>query len=330
VTVAIALLLVGATAAERLAPKPIESFDGKAWAGLALGALTDSEIKQKYQTEKGAIRPEALRITTERDSGVRVDALLDGRGGKAVMRAIRVEFEKPPSLDQLAEAFGEKPVAMYNRERHEDWRILAFIDRGVLAMDVQGKVDTFILCSPDRVGDALNVFYDQPSPVTIPSDPGRNWDRILRFNDVDVTVSLGSNRPSTLDYDWRRRVERRLQNEGESTRRGSLRYGSSYTGELKVRVSSDKFDKDGDSNFTVSVSVAGGSPYGQISQSASASKKIWNSYERRVQDLYEDAMLDLDRDVRGAIQKLGPPPKEQLRKLAMEKVYSGACSKAGD
>lgn len=326
-TVAIALLVVGSAVADRLSPKSIDTFDGKSWAGLTLGNLTDSDLKQKYQTEKNAIRPEALRIATDKDSGVRVDALLDGRGGKAVMRAIRVEFDNPPSIDQLSDALGEKPVPMYNRERHEDWRILAFVDRGVLAMDVEGKVDTFVLCAPQRVGDALSVFYDRSVPVTVPADPGRNWDRVLRFNDVDVSVSLGSNRPSTLDYDWRRRVERRMQNEGESTRRGSLRYGSGYSGRLRIEVSSDKFDKDGDARFSVAVSVSAGSPYGQINQSASSSKKVWNSYERRVQDLFDDAIGDLDRYVRSAIQKLGPPAKEELRKLAMEKVYDGATKK---
>lgn len=329
-TTAIAILLLG-TYADRLAPKPLETFDGKAWAGLSLGNMTDADIKQKFSTEKGAIRPEALRITTLKDSGVRVDALLNGRGSKAVMGAIRVEFDNPPKLEELADKLGEQPVAMYNRERHEDWRVLAFIDHGILAMDVAGTVDTFVLCPPDQVRDALKVFYKERVPVTAPVDPGRNWDRILRFNDVDVSVSLGSNRPSTLDYDWRRRVERRLQNEGESTRRGSLRYGSSYTGQLEIRVSSDKFDKDGDSNFTVSVAVTGSSPYGQIRQSTSSSKKIWNSYERRVEDLFDDAMSDLDRYVRSAVQKLGAPPKEELRKVAMELLYQGACGKpSGD
>lgn len=314
-------------AAERLEPKPLTSFNGKAWAGLTLGGITDGEIKKRFQTEKGAIRPEALKILTVKDSDVRVDALLDGRGDKATMRAIRLEYDAPLDLDKLAEDLGEKPVAMYLRERHEDWRILAFVDRGVLAVDQEGQTRTFILCTPDSVGTALRDFVDRRSDVTAPRDPGEGWDRVVRFAHTSSSISLGSSKPDELNADWRRRLGRRLENEAESIREPSLRYNSSASGRLTISVTSDKFDKDGEANFTVSVAVSTDTPYGRMDKTASRSRKIGNSYDRRLLDLLEDAIYELARDVRYAVQRLGPPPREESRKKALDRLMDGATRK---
>lgn len=312
--------------ADRLEPKPLSSFDGKSWAGLTIGNITDGGIKKQFQTEKGAVRPEGLKLVTTKDSGVRVDALLDGRGDKAVMRAIRVEYEVPLSISDLSRDLGENPIPMYTSERHEDWRVLAFVDHGVLAVDLSGRADTFILCSPSQVRTALREFGDRQSDVTTPIDPGKNWDRIVRFSDSDSTVTLGSDKPDWMDSDWRRRLGRRLENEAESVRESSLRYASSGDGRLTISVTTDRF-KSGEAEFKVSTSLRAATPYGTITQSASRSRKLGESFDRKLVDLFEDAVSDLARDVRNAVQKLGPPPRDQARKTAINRLMDGATRK---
>lgn len=327
VLLSLVVALTPSLAAERLNPQPLATFDGKAWSGLTLGSLTDGDIKKLYQTDKGAVRPEALKLLTVKDSGVRVDALLDGRGDKAVMRAIRLEYDTPLDIETVVRDLGEDPVALYLPERNEDWRILAFVDRGILAVDLNGRFDTFFLCAPGQVGTALRDFSDRQSSVTAPVDPGRSWDRIVRFSDSDATVSLGSSRPDWMNTDWRRRLERRLENAAEAVREASLRYTSSANGRLTIRATSDRFNSSGEANFTVTVSVSAATPYGKLDKSASRSRKLGESYERKIIDLLEDAVEELSRDLQYAIQRLGPPPKEQSRRTALDRLMDGATRK---
>jgi len=327
---AIGLLALLSVPADRLSPQPLATFDGKSWSGLTLGAITDGDIKKRFQTDKGAIRPEALKLLTVKDSGVRVDALLDGRGEKATMRAIRLAYDAPLDLEKVGQDLKEVPVPMYLRERHEDWRVLAYIDRGVLAVEIDGRCDTFFLCRPDMVGTALRDFTDRASQVTAPRDPGEAWDRIIRFGFTSSSVSLGSNKPDWMDGDWRRRLGRRMENEAESVRETSLRYSSSGDGRMSIGVTSDKFDKDGEANFTVSASLSAESPYGRIDKSSSRSRKLGDSYERKLIQLFDDVVYDLARDLRYAIQRMGPPPREESRKKALDRLMDGASRKTAE
>lgn len=309
---------------ERLNPQPISTFDGKVWTGLPLNGITDGEIKKKYRTEKGAVRPEALKIITTSESGVRVDALLDGRGDKAVMQAIRVGYDRSVDIEKLSEELHEKPVRLFTRERHEDWWVEAFVDHGVIALVIEGQCDTFFLTSPDRTGMALRDFGDRQSSVTDPPDPGANWDRVLRFGYTSASVTVGSSKPDELDADGRRRIGNRLKNLAESLREPSLRYSSSSSDRLSISVSSDKFDKDGEANFTVSVGISANTPYGQLDETASRSRKIRGNYDRRLADLMEDAFYDLARDVRNKVQRLGPPPRDASRKRFVDRLMDAA------
>lgn len=328
-TLILAVTLLTA-AADRVNPQPVATFDGKAWSGLTLGEMSDGELKKKFETDKGAVRPEGLRILATRGSGVRIDALLDGRGSKAVMRALRVQVETPMRMDQLADTLKESPLVLYAQDRWEDWRMLAFAERGILALEIEGRVDTYILMSPDRISAATRNFGEVESRVTNPPDPGRDWDRIIRFDNTYASVSLGSNRPEPLDSDWRRRLERRLENEAESLRASGLRYSSSGDGELRIEVTTERFNKDGEANFTVRAALTASTPYGSLSESVSKSKKFSSNYDRRVLELLDDATRDLAQDVRDAVRKLGPPPRDSLRKAMLDKVMELASMKPAE
>lgn len=327
-TAILSLVLAGnLLVADRLDPQPLTSFDGKSWSGLTLGSHTDKDIKKLFQTDKGAVRPEALKLLTVKDSGVRVDALLDGRGEKAVMRAIRLEYDVPVALDKLTDDLGSQPTSLYMPERYEDWRVLSFEDRGVVAVEMNGRITTFFLCAPSQVGYALKDFTTKENRISIPRDPGEGWDRIVRFSDTDSTVTIGSDKPDWMDSDWRRRLGRRLENEAESVRESSLRYTSSANGSLSIRLSSERFNKDGEANFTVNVSLSTTTPYGRFSQSASRSRKLGESFDRKLVDLFEDAVQELGQDVRYAVQKLGPPAKESFRASALDRLMANATRK---
>ncbi len=324
------LVCLSAPFAERLEPKPLASFDGKSWAGLTLGSITDGDIKKQFQIDKGAVRPEALKVLTVKDSDVRVDALLDGRGEKAVMRAIRLEYDVPISVERVSQELGVDPMPLYMPERYEDWRALSFANRGVIGIEMNSRLTTFILCSPDQIDYALRDFTTKETEISTPRDPGQDWDRIVRFSTSDASVSLASNRPDWMNTDWRRRLERRIENATDSTREPSLRYTSSANGSLSIRVTSERFNSSGESNFTAKVSVTSTTPYGRFSQSASRSRKLGGTFDRKLVDLVEDALGELSDGIRYAVQKLGPPPRAQFRATALDRVMANASRKRSE
>ena len=104
-----------AIAQDRFVPQAIESFDGRSWGGLTIGQSTTDDIKRAYATSKGAIRPEAMLLPQPEGSGVRVDALMHGRGGGSVLQGFRVAYaDGAPILRDLADRLKQEPLLRYS------------------------------------------------------------------------------------------------------------------------------------------------------------------------------------------------------------------------
>lgn len=313
----------------RLIPAPIESFDGKTWSGLKLGEMADKDLKKAFQTDRGAVRPEALLIATEKDSKIRVDALLDGRGDKALMQAIRVEYkDRAPNLSDLAKAWGEEPQPLYAINRTENWHVEIFPRHGVIVEAIgEGDVDAtvFILTTPERARLAVREFDREPTRIVAPRDPGKDWERVATFRRASASVTLGDNKPNSFDKRWRDDLSSRLEDQAEDFRRGRLRYDRYSDGSLSIAVSSTKW-KDTDTTFTVNVSLSLQTPYGYLSQSGSATRRMDSSHRRRVQDLLDDAMRELEYTVDRAMRKYGPDAIDKHRKDAVMAMYKTATS----
>lgn len=322
-----ALVAAGALAGIQvpaLETRPLVEFKNGAWAGIVLGQDTDSSIKQRFKGGKGAVRPEGLLIPTDSALGIRVDALMDGRGGKAKVQAIRVEYDRnAPTLPELQEALGEEAVPGYQAGRWEDW-ILAFFPKsgivGVVAGETRREAPrVWFLASPDRVARAMMRFDKEPTEVVEVPDPGEDWDRILEFGELDVKVdqSRSDKVPVELDAGGRQRIADAIEDEYFRRRRLPMAYNRLSRGEVNFSVTIGRFNDRDHANVTISASLQTRSPYGPLSASDSLTVTIKDNYRRRVLDAAMDLVDRLDRQVADKVSKLGPPPIEQKRRDAL-------------
>jgi opacity protein-like surface antigen len=304
-----------AQAADRLQPQPIETFNGQSWAGLTLGEDTDGSIKRAFQTEKGAVRPEALKFVNDRRDGVRVDALLDGRGGKAVLRAIRVQYDDQyPDLQKLSETLAERPLELWPRERTEDWRVLAFMQRGVIAVVAGSGARQYtpivFLCDPKRMAASLEDYEERETPIGRPFDPGQDWDRVVRFGQIRWDFSYGKNKPEEFNGFWQRDLKNRIEDDITDSRR--LRYDSRVGGSVTVNMSTGDF-RDGEAEFRFNITMHAQTPYGSVTKFGNESRKISGNRRSRVHDLFRDAWRELEDEVVQAVRSFGPEPVSAAR-----------------
>ncbi|CAN5341238.1 hypothetical protein BH11ARM1_BH11ARM1_14520 [soil metagenome] len=326
--------LVGVAAAYSSAqsfidPQAISTFDGSSWSGLTLKRDTDSDIKKLFKTERGAVRPEALKFVADKGAVVRVDALLDGRGGKAVMRAIRVEYlGKEPSVMDMTDAFDEQPQAYYQTDRTEDWHLEAFPDHGVIAAvfgSGTGKnVICYILTSPERVGVVTRQFSSKETRVQPPHDPGEDWNRIVNLGSVYADIDLDNSRPEYMNGRWKDDLKESLLDEARNYRGRAIR-GGGNNGMLNIRLTADRF-RDDSAQFRIALSLSGKTPYGDISKFANQSLTIERSHRSRSVTLLRDALDDLDSDVMRQLKSFGPEPIEAARGRAMQEIYKLASA----
>lgn len=317
-----------ASAQSILNPESLREFDGHEWSGLRLGRMTDSEIKKRFKTEKGAIRPEALKFVMEKGGTTRVDALLDGRGGSAVMRAIRVEFlGRDPNLMQLTDDWDERPEMYYQKGRTEDWHLEVFENRGVIAVvlgpEMRSNVECFILMDPNRVPIVTRQFADRPTPIERPRDPGEGWDGIVSYRFINVNATVDRDRPDWINNRWIDTLEDSLKDEAKFYRGRQVR-GNQSDGTLSVRVDGDSY-RNGSSKYTVNLTLFTKTPYGDLTAFANESRSIEGNSRSRIVDLLDRALDELDSNVGRQMKNYGPEPKDAARKRAMESVYKLAA-----
>ncbi|RYG35999.1 hypothetical protein EON81_11045 [bacterium] len=321
---ALALVLLPLFASEPLEPAPLTRFNGASWSGIRLSESTDADIKRSYRTEKGAVRPEALKIVTDRPKDVRVDALLDGRGGKATVRAIRVEYAfGAPTVDDLSDAFNETAEDYFLPGRNDDWKLWAFPKQGVLAFSLKGIVSTFYLATPEGVARVLSNYRDRQTPVVPVPDPGADWDRTVVFGDSDVTLFVGENSPGDLDDSTRRRIRDGVRDSIEGIRGRNIRFSDRKNGTLVATLRTGKFNDEGAADGTVALNLTVTTPYGRLERSVSKSKRIRPRYRDAFLNLTDDALDALKTDLTEAIRRLGPPTPEKTRETAVQGIYAG-------
>lgn len=332
--VAAGLLLSVAYANSDLIPRPVTTFDGRSWSGIDVDVDKDADIKKKFRTTRGAVVPEALLVVSADDT-IRVDALLDGRGANAVVRAIRVKYEgRRPTLRDFERELDERPVHYFPRVRHEPWHIAAFEKEGILALvmgdrAVPDRIESVLLMNPERIAAVLRRYDTNITPVTDVIDPGERWDRVLEYGRIDAAIRISANnRPGELDRGTINRIERDAEDDMRYSRGGgSIRYERNARGSYNISVSDDGFGDNGEAGFRVTATIQGETPYGSISESAFSFRKFRDDYRRRIMDLIREVQRDVENKVRDKIRSLAPPPIETLRLEAEQQLWKDATGR---
>lgn len=305
--------------------QPLSAFDGRQWSGLILGEQKDPDLKKLFKAGKGSIRGEGMLVPTQGSTGVRVDALLDGRGAKATLQAIRVEYTvNAPTLDDLVEDLKEEPDIRWQADRWEDWAIAAFPKRGIIAVIKEAGsrrpvMDAFFLARPELVQESVSRFSRTETDVVEVPDPGYDWDRVLGFGDIEVQVNQDATArvPEDLTERGRDRLQERVEDWLRSLRRGPVVYDRISRGRYLINVRLGAFNDKGESRVNYSAKLNAGSPYGPVEVSASSTRTIKDRYLTRISDDIEDLMDQIDRNAVERVRKLGPPPVSQKRDQAV-------------
>lgn len=292
----------------------IGTFQGTEWAGIKLGAHTDSDLKKLFKAGKGGIRPESLRLPNS-GSAVRVDALMDARGAKAKVKAIRVEFNNWQSLEPTTKLLGVDPVRLYQRDRWEDWSIAYYPGKGVAALQLEDKAFVFLMGSPVLMDQAVRKFSLQPTDIVKRPDPGENWDRVVTYDMARVRVEqTKTNRvPSELDSRARSRIEQDFEDRLRRVSRGSLIYGFNQGGSFDINVSIGGFNDKSEADVRYNSSLTAQTPYGPITVTQSHSLRMKKDYRRQVTDGADTIMRRMFSEADKKIRSLGPPPMDSKR-----------------
>lgn len=340
VVAAAVMIAPGAARADaaNFVPAGIEAFDGASWSGITLGVTTQEGVKQQFRNGRGRFMPELpsveLRQADKSPFPWRVDALYPTKDKKATLDAISLTYRGDeagaPSLSRLAGVLGNGSEERFPAERFEDWRIVVYPRRGVLLFVLGERVPLALLGAPERIARAAETLEREATPITERVDPHAGEPRVVRFDSVDVSLSL---------KDFRARNESRLKRDLEETLRrasagGVLDFSYSGNGSYDLSISGNK-DEDKDRTGTVSCTISGETVYGPVRASSYQSFKIKSA--RSGEDRYlEDtdymsavfeAMRSAERDIAGQVRKQGPPPIEEARREAWRRLIETCLSR---
>lgn len=326
-----AILAIGLLAPKPLIPQPIDGFVGNEWSGIRIGATTDGDIKRRFGTEKGAIRPEALNVKVAEGTPFRVDALLDGRGDKAKVTALRLAYSGAgPSSDELSKILSERPERFYFEGRLEDWALDVFETRGIGLFVLNDRTSVALLVPPAKL-DLLTQGLDSAPTDIEPYDPTFTDDQLLvEYGSIDVYLS-----GSKVNFRSKRDIENDIKD--ELTRRSRARYlDYDRRGKARMDARVDIRYDDRRQTFTIDVrlTVDGENALGRVSASGGESKRWAKVLEaprindsRMVLDVLEKARDDLEDEFDAAVRKQRPPTKEEIRTATWATLINRATSK---
>lgn len=304
----------------------LDTFDGKTWAGVQVGITTDSELKKMFKTEKGAFRPEAIVLDKGERGGTRVEAVMQGRGGKALVQGFRLSWNPPEAADRLTRGFPTAPILLYPRERYEDWAIAAYPDRGIALFVTHTErnpdVESALLCSPDALRAALRGYDDRRTDVVEYRDPYEGKPKVMEFGSVGVSYSVSGIKLLDERYD-RDDFEREMQRlRGGGTLR--YRYGA-RSGSIRLSVSCSYNAAKG-GRVSVTARGEGSTHYGPVSADASNSREVGKGQTYlQYSSLASGVLRELEDKLEYLISRQGPPPIESFRYSAWSNVIEVAC-----
>lgn len=312
------LLIVQAT----LALPPLDQFDGARVGDIIFGQTADKDLKKMFKVGKGAMRPEALVVSS--DERWRADALLAGRGADAKAIGVWFESKRASVLEDLVKDLADAEK-LYAVDRSSDWFVQAYPARGIALFAVrEGNrefVEGVLLTDKDRLIQLSRSLKSEETRMLDLQRIFERKDRTVYLRSFDLSVTR-----KNIDIGDVRREERLLSDLAE--RRAESRnivFDRRGEGRVLITVAID-FEKT-----NVSASLSGSNEVGAISGSGSASAekfKVANDvayYDRRaVEDAVLEALRDALNSAERAIRDQRPPTEQDDRKRMMYGVINAA------
>jgi hypothetical protein len=319
------------------APQGIETFDGASWSGITLGVTTQEGVKNQFRNGRGRFMPAipSVELRQQDDNAPwRVDALYPTKDKQATLDGIcltyRGDERGAPGLSRLRGALGDGGEERFAAERFEDWRVVAYPKKGVLLFVLDGRVPMALLGTPGRIARAAETLGKEEPPVTRRIDPHEGKPRVVTFGSVDASLRL---------KDFGAKDESRVKRDLEELMRrasagGVLEFSYTGDGAYSLSITGDH-DADKDKTGSVSCTLSGRTVYGPVRAYSYESFKIKRAGAGETRTLEDTdylsavllAMRSAERDIAQQVRKQGPPPIEEERKRAWERLIEAYRSR---
>jgi hypothetical protein len=321
----------------------LSTFNGSQWGDLRLGSTTFKQIRDRYETGKGAFE-RSTELSQPKNHPVRVDLLWIKQGEDEVLRAITVRFlTAAPRVEEIGRLYSteqDPPETFFLPGRYEDWTTVSFKPRGVAAMTMrEGEMVTaplLLLTTPESLDTLPRRLSSQFTTVERRVDPHEDEPKIMEFDDIDVDIDLDDD--LQLPYGEKRRTVDQIE---DANAEGTIRSRSRGDGSYKVKVTGNARGSKGGSIYA-SVTISGNGPYGLITATGSGSDSwSWTSQERKderyresraleskVRDSYRDAVTEArdaaEKSFAQQMRDSGPPPLWAVRESQWADIINDA------
>ena len=308
-----ALSLMPSRAADTFRPAPFSSLDGAGWGGLRFGVTTPNQIKARFSIDSHNDVPRSLRLRQPADVGVEVNTLFVDKKDTDPLEALLLRYSPGAmSLSDLQSQIGEDGAARFPRERYQDWWVQVFPRHGAVAFVLNtpdgADVRQVLLLPMGALPQVARGWSETVTPVAPLVDPHAGEARVMEFG---TTLVTGSIKGLPVSDEMKLRLERRMV---DSTAEGFMRYASGAGGRYETEISGNYSpDKGGD--VTVSCTISGSSPYGEVH----AARERTDSIDKK-DDPYQDyrdtlqkTMSDTEAAFARAMAATGPPTPDQVR-----------------
>lgn len=299
-------------------PAGLQTFDGTSWCGLTFGATTMRDVQKQYRTERGAYGNGRL-LTQAAGAPNIIHTLFDSRSDKARLTGFVLYCHAGFERDALSQAAGEPGEPRYPSQRYEDWYVLAFPKRGLVAQVVQGEIRLVLLLPPAALAEGLTMSA-APTPVLPRVDSGAGKPRVMEFGTVAVSFKLDG---ITMDEAKERSsIERSMRS---ATAGGTMRYREGASGSYTTTISGG-YDAKRGGMINIDCRIQGPGPYGPLSATSGTYAMLPKQGALAGSLQYTVKLLEARRNVEKEFEKemhsQGPPPISRYREADWEKTVT--------
>lgn len=222
-------MLLAILAAATFDAPPIEQFNGQSWGQIQLDQTRDRDMKSMFETDRGAIRPEALLLKQPAGAIYRISALLDGRGSDARVIGFSLSPQGATLPRRVLAPLGPAETRFVSG-RWSQWRLAVWPSKGIAAALSDEAVYSILLTSPARIKSLADALPTRETATRNYERLAGEWSPSLVYRTTSSSVtfrngltSLQKDRIEDFNREMLRRISGDYLRQGPGSGRASVR-----------------------------------------------------------------------------------------------------------
>ncbi len=297
------LALVFAAAVLAPSPDPVKlpaftTWDGKSFAGIAIGTTENDLGKQVPKGKTVGPDPASVRIATEKKNWI-LAAILTETNNKGKVAGFTIDLEKNEpiqSLESLETDLGKADFTAYPATRFGDWSLRVWSSKGIVAAVSNGGrplVQKILLAPPDVLVKTLDLWDRKETSIqNLPH---------LDVSGFDISASAdpkNKNMEDDIEGYARRRARKLMDSDGGPGWQPTRDRGT------RIRVSYSLKKDSKTTTLSGSLDVSYNGPLGNISCSQSESQTVDHDYRDRIESILDRMMDKLEQELSKKFERL--------------------------